>query len=456
MKISDLVNFGKKVLELFNNYTNKRDPKPQIRKFVRHFTTSLKISEYGCQSSGSSEIVQEPDWTYVVLDFINEKIKSLDDFTQLANSIAISYKTNINKLAPKCNEVAQSSLWLENFIRKIIHEKLEGKLSDDSLIDYASLFKSELELAPIDYKYIHNLSGIYLESESIKINDDVCIRKAKKADLEYLSDLLFDFPKSRSIPSSILEINISTQEQKECSVFINNIFNCLRLFKLGSILPIETETIKKTIIWPSAKSRSFSGEVYFAFKKYTIQESDVDIFTKFINYIVDKLYFDKNNKFFWSLGIAIDRYNSALLETTDSERRLMISVMGLESLFSLPKEKGENAYKLSIRVAKLLGFMNFEGRSVKKLIQQAYKFRNEVVHGLYMDQGKRKEINKILPEILNYLRISIIFFLLNQNINKGEMINKIDNSLIDINQSGVLNKLIERTTEEFKELLYNP
>ena len=456
MKISNLIKLGKKILELFDDYTSKRDPKPQIRTFVRHFTTSLKISEYGCQSSGSSEIVQEPDWTYIVLEFINEKIKSLNDFKQLTNSIAISYKTNINKLAPKCDEVKQSSLWLENFIRKIIHEKLERKLSEDSLIDYASLFKSELDLAPIEYNYIHYLSGIYLESESIKINDDVCIRKAKKADLEYTSDLLFDFPKSRSIPSSILEINLSTKEERECFTYINNIFNSLRLYKLGSILPLETETIKKTIIWQSAKSRSFSGEIYFAFKKYTIQESHIDTFTKFINFITDELYFDKKSKNFWSLGIAIDRYNSALLEKTDGDRRLMISVMGLESLFSLPRERGENAYKLSIRVAKLLGFMNFEVEKVKELVQKAYSFRNEVVHGLYMTQNKRNEVNEILPEILNYLRISIIIFLLNKNIGKINMLIKIDNSLININQSRDLKKLIEKTTEEFKELLQNP
>lgn len=456
MKISNLIKLGKKVLELFDDYTIEKDPKPQMRMFVRHFTTNLKISEKSCQSTSSSEIIQKPDWTLLVWDFINERIKSLTDFKQLAKSIAISYKTNINKLTPRCNEVAQSSFWLERFIHKIIHEKLEGKLSEDSLIDYASLFKSELELAPVEYKYIHYLSGIYLEPNSIRINDKVYIRKTRESDLEYTSELLIDFPKSRSIPSSILEINISTQEEKECFEYINNIFNSLRLYKLGSILPLETETLKKTIIWPSAKSRSWSGDIYFAFNKYTIQESHVDTFTKFVNSIVHELYIDKKSKNFWSLGIAIDRYNSALLEKTDSDRRLMISVMGLESLFSLPKERGENAYKLSIRVAKLLGIMNFEVEKVKILIQKAYSFRNMVVHGLYIAQNKRNEMNEILPEILNYLRISIIIFLLNHNIGKDRMLIKIDNSLIDVNQSRDLKKLIEKTTEEFKELMYNP
>ncbi|MEE9377443.1 MAG: hypothetical protein V3V33_05360 [Candidatus Lokiarchaeia archaeon] len=453
MKISNLINLGKKILELFEDYISIKDPKPQMRTLVRHFTTNLKITETGCQTTGSSEIIQKKDWTFLILDFINERIKSLNDLKQLAKSIAICYNNNIDILAPGCNKITQTSYWLESFIYKIIHEKLEGKLSEDSLIDHASLFKSELELAPIEYQFIHYISGIFLEPNSIKINNKVCIRKIKESDLEYTSELLVDFPKSRKIPSSILKINMSAQDQNECFEYVNNIFNSLRLYKVGSILSLETKTVKKTIIWSSAKQLSWSGDEYFSFNRYPIHESHVNTFIKFVNSIVQKLYFDKKSKIFWSLGIALDRYNSALLEKTDSDRRLMISVMGLESLFSLPKERGENAFKLSNRVAKLLGTLNFNVEKVRMHIQQAYIFRNKVVHGLYITQNKRNEMNEVLPEILNYLRISIIIFLLNKNIGKDKLIIKIDNSLIDGNQSKDLNKLIDKTTKDFKEHL---
>ena len=104
----------------------------------------------------------------------------------------------------------------------------------------------------------------------------------------------------------------------------------------------------------------------------------------------------------------------------------------------------------------MLGILNFDVEKVRMLIQKAYSFRNKVVHGLYIAENKRNEMNEILPEILNYLRISIIIFLLNQNIGKDKMIIKIDKSLIDGNQSRDLNKLIDKTTEDFKELLYEP
>jgi len=456
MKISDLIKLEKKAIELFDEYIKEGDHKPQVRSLVRHFTTQLEISENGCSSAGSSEFINKPDWSTLVWDFIKEKINPLIEFKELAKSITSSYKSNINIITPNCNEIAQTSLWLEGLIKKIIHEKIGGNFSEDSLIDYASLFKSELELAPIEYKYKFYLSGLYLEPEFIHINEKVRLRKVKKSDLEYYSEPLMHLPKSRGISSSILKITLSTQDEKYNFEYINKIFNSLRLFQLGSVLSLESETVKKTVIWSSGKSRGFSDIIFFSFKKYTVKESDIDIFTKFINRIVDDLFFDKNNKKYWSLGISIDRYNSALLNKARNEQRLMISVMGLESLFSLPKERGENAYKLSIRVAKLLGFMNFEVNRARLLVRKAYNYRNMYVHGLFISEKDRNDMNEILPEILNYLRISIIIFLLNLKIGKYQILNIIDNSLIDSIQSKNLKNLIEKSIKEYKEILSSP
>lgn len=455
MKASELIKLSKTALNLFDEYLKEKNFKPQTRIFVHHFTTDLKIDETGIQSSGSSEIIQKPDWTTGIYDFINTKIKTLDEFKQIAQKIAVKYKDNINKLAPGSNEISQSSLWLENFIRKLIQDKLDDELSEDSIIDYVSLFKSELELFPSEYRYTYHLSGIYIEPDSIKINNKVCIRRTQKSDLEYTKELLMDIPVSRRIPSSILEIKLSVNEEKESFEYINKIFESLRLYKLGAIYSLESKTQKKTIIWPSTKSIGWSNGFYFGFRKYTVKESEIDIFIKFINIFESRLSFDKAKKEFWSLGITIDRYNDALLEKTDIDRKLTTAVMGLESLFSLPKEKGENAYKLSVRVSKLLGYLNFESDKTKTFIEKAYKFRNMVVHGSYIQPKERKEMNKIFPEILSYLRISIIVFLLSHNIKKNDMIIKIDKSLVSSSYSENLKKIVENNIEGFEELLMN-
>mgnify|MGYP000103041473 CR=1 FL=1 len=188
---------------------------------------------------------------------MEEKIKTLPEFKQLVQFIAKKYKKNINELAKGCNEVSQTDFWLGTFIQRLIYEKLEGMLSEDSIIEYASLFKSELELSPTEYKYVCYLEGIFLESESIKINDYVLIRKPQKEDLEYVRDIFFDIPRPQYtyVPSSILEIEMFAKDEKECYEYVNRFLNSLRLFKLGSIHSKETIITKRTTIWPMSSSR---------------------------------------------------------------------------------------------------------------------------------------------------------------------------------------------------------
>lgn len=457
MEITNLIKFGKKALKLFNEYIKEKSLTPQTRVYIRYFLTELEISETSCRSQGSSEIIQKPDWTITVFNFIEEKIKPMPEFKQLSQSIANRYKNNINKLAEGCDEVSQSAFWLKNFIQKLIYEKLEGKLSEDSIIEYASLFKLELELSPTEYKYVHYLDGIFLEPDSIKINDNILIRKTRKDDLEYITDIFFDKPRLQyiSIPPSILEIEMSAKDEQDCYEYISRIFDSLRLYRIGSIYSYESIITKRTVIWPINQSKCWGEHNVFQFKKYTVKVSEADTFINFINVIEQKLNSNKEEKKFRSVRISLDRYNSALLEPMDIDRKLMTAIMGLESLFTLEKDRGENAFKLSIRVAKLLGNnLNFDdAEKIRILIEKAYNFRNKVVHGLYVSQEDRKEMNEILPDILNYLRISLIIFILNQEIGKDKIVEMIDKSMISGSRNEELNRLLKKNREEFRGVL---
>lgn len=455
MKVTDLIRLGQNALEMFDQYIAEKSIKPSMRVYVRHFTTDLEISETSCRSQGSSEIIQKPDWAKIIFDFMKEKVKPMPEFKQFNHSIARTYKNNINKLAGGCNELGQSAFWLETFIQRLIYEKLEGTLSDDSLIEYASLFKSELELSPSEYRYVHHLDGIFLETDSIRISDNVLIRKTQKDDLEYTRDVFSDIAGLRymGIPSSILEIDVSAKNEKDCNEYINRIFNSLRLYKLGSVYSKESISTRRTVIWPMGSHRSWSHTNYSTFRKYTVRELEADSFIKFIDAIEQKLNFNKEEKQCRTLFISIERYNSALLESVDIDRKLMTAVMGLESLFTFEEDRGENAFKLGIRVTKLLGTLKFNAVEVRALLEDAYKFRNKVVHGAYTSQEKRRRMDEILPHILNYLRVSLVIFLLNQGVGKDKMIRMIDQSTISDTQDKDLKKLLESNTKEFGEAL---
>lgn len=135
------------------------------------------------------------------------------------------------------------------------------------------------------------------------------------------------------------------------------------------------------------------------------------------------------------------------------DRKLMTAVMGLESLFTFEKDRGENAFKLGIRVAKLLGLLNFDAEKVRALVEEAYVFRNKVVHGSYISQKDRIKMNEILVCILNFLRVSLIIFLLSQEIEKDKMIDIIDKSSISDIQNENLKKMLKSKIEGFEEVL---
>lgn len=61
-------------------------------------------------------------------------------------------------------------------------------------------------------------------------------------------------------------------------------------------------------------------------------------------------------------------------------------------------------------------------------------------------------MSEIFPYILNYLRVSLIIFLLNQQIGKDKMIDIIDQSTISDTQNEDLKKLLEECGKVLGEM----
>ncbi len=455
MKITDLIKLGKRSLSMFEKYVADMGIEPPMRSYVRWFVTKLEMSETRSRSEMSSEVIEKPDWSKTVYDFVEQKVKPLPEFEKLNQSIANKYKKNIHKLAKGSNELSQVALWLRTFIVRLIYEKLDGKLTQDSLIEYASLFKSELELSPYEFKYVYYLDGLFVKAKSIQINDNVVIRKTQAKDLEYTRDIFLErsiSPYMRT-PSSILEIEMSTRDEKECHEYAERLFNALRLYKLSSLNSMMQVSNKKTIIWPLGTTQSWSHRQYISSKKYTVTTKEADIFVQFINRIEERLNISKDEKEYRSLPVSLDRYNSALLESTDTGKRLMSAVMGLESLLTLEKDRGENAFKLGIRTAKLLSNLGFDALKVRESTEESYGFRNKVVHGSHVSEANKKRMSEILPDILNYLRVSLTAFLLSKNVAKNKMVDMIDRATVSDAHNAKLKKTIEINTGEFAKVL---
>jgi len=456
MKVVDLIKLVEKTINLFDKYVLENDLKPDKRLFIKSSPTKLTVTLSNVSSSSSMKIIEKEDWNVIIYHFLSQEILSTNLFENLLSSIIKKYKDNIKKIIPIENIKSQVKFWLQNFLTYILNKNMENLLTKEEIIEYAASFRSELDLSPIEQHHKYYLDGIFLEDEKIIIDESCLIRKIIESDLEYTKDIFFDFEKSyyANIPPSILEINMFTNDEvdlynkKEC------ILHALRLYKLGSIFSQKRITTKKSYMWSMPNGFDYAYKIYSSYEKYSIKKEESDIFIQFIRYIEDKLLFDENDKKYWNLSISLERYDSSLLEPIDIDRKIMTAVMGLESLFTLESDKGENSYKLSIRVAKLLGLFNYNMNDVRFNVFKAYNYRNKVVHGLYISTTDKKIRKQLFYDIINYLRNSLIIFLSLKEIGKNKLVDMLDKSLIDKNYEIQIKKLIDNELFNYNSLLY--
>lgn len=457
MIITVLIKLGEKAVADFDKYISDHTVEPLMLTYVKEYVEELKVAETGSSSRGGATSYEKAEWAMAISHFISDEFSNTPEFIELSHTIAKKYKKNINKQGNVGNEERVAAFWLERYLTNIINDKLENRLSENSIVELASLAISEMELAPREHKFIHHLKGIFLETELIGINDNVTIRKPQKSDLEFTRYALDYSPKRQhmEIPSSVLESMIETRNAVKCTEFNSRILDSLRLYKLGSVYSIHTTATTKTAIVMGGVGITWDDQSYKPNHKYTVKKEEIESFIQFVNHMEHKLDFDRGKKEHWSISVSIERYKSALLESVDVDRRLMTAVMGLESLFTFEGDVGENAYKLGMRVAKLLGTIGFDAEKIRGLVQNAYKYRNKVVHGSHIAKSLKENITEMLPDILNYLRISLIIFLINMDTEKNKMVGLLDEACISDDKNKYLIEIIEKSNKSLGKYTFS-
>lgn len=104
--------------------------------------------------------------------------------------------------------------------------------------------------------------------------------------------------------------------------------------------------------------------------------------------------------------IALERFHSSYHD--DIEDRIIDQMIAFESLFL--SDSQELTYKLSLRVAFLLGKTAPKRDKIVKDMKKAYNYRSRIVHG--DNPPSRDELGVIVPKTEEYLRQSIRRFLL--------------------------------------------
>ena len=414
----------------------KQDEMLEISKevYVKHKITDFDYVKGITGFSTTQEFLTKEKWR---LKDELEFEKKTEEFKSFQEAIEKSVK--IYNL-----EETKARSWIINFVRQITNVCLD-EIKEDKVIELINLFISDLEENPILWQPEVWIDGIWMETNSIKIQDNILLRKPEPVDLEFESLYESYYPQEiHNWPSAILELEFRDKYPVQIQHKIESVIATLRLFKLGSI-----ENLRSRLN-PNSISRGlggtlFSNNLISAYYKYGLTEADAEDLTIFVNRIEPLIYseiIDKSADDIDYISIAYDRFCDALLKPVVPENRLTTAIMALEALYLKDTELNELTERLSQRVALALETFGYDPLEVYNLVKKAYGVRSRFVHGSKVEQ---KKIGELPEKILDYCRISIIIFLqIHDEQDKDKTINLLSNSLLSDIEKKKLHELINK------------
>lgn len=434
---SKLWQFSKNIVDDINQFKESGEA-IQIKKI--YIKTKVENYEYkeGITSLGRSyDYIVKEEWDWADQFNFVDKTKQLPDYKEIISEISNIYNVDEN----------QANMWLSAFIYDLTHVILGG-ISDEILIDKITIFIGDMNNSPLEWKFKIWINGIWLENNEYDIYKGLKIRRPMPSDFEI--EKPFDISISTAsgfddTSSAILELRYRSQEHRENQDEINNILECLRLFRLGSVHSVKNERTPKSILTHGGVSSSL---LHFSTTyKYSIGEQDIPILKDFLEKI--KTLLPKSNSTELSeeidpIIISLQRYNDALLKPESMESKITSAITCFEALYLKAKERMELSHKLSQRASILLKLFGFPPLEVYNTLIQAYDIRSTFIHGSQIKPEEHKNLTNIAKKILEYARVSILIFLqLKLLKNKEIIIAKIDNSILDENAFLKLKELVK-------------
>jgi len=356
-------------------------------------------------------------------------------------------------------------VWLRQFTEKILMAYAEQKAID--VDEYITMFINDLNMmsqkAPPEWSVKAWVRGVIMEVDKVNIaldGIDVILRSPEPDDLE------FEYPVGVIPPIDPLELFSTTSilevkgrgriEEVNRDIVplppddvLNKIEILLRLYKIGSVYIVRKRYEPKSII--ILRREAYPRCIYQLHYRYVISGEDARMLPDFIKHFIHSLPTDESGKLLMSdyLGIAISRYQDALLKPEPIENRIGYAVMGLEALLLKGGELMELSHKLGQRVAIL---MRICGKSPKNVYEdvkkKAYIIRSRFVHGAPPPEKLTKEAPELLNKVLSYLRTSIIMFLQIKNeVEKEDFIEKIDDALLSSEDFEYLRTMMETASK---------
>ena len=411
------------------------------RLYVKTHIDDIKIEKTSkSYKRGASTYIKNSITPVEQLEFVVKHIIAQPNTNEIV-SILIS---ELNILHNKAKHI------IDELCRFILRKILDS--NDINIEQLALTCIRDLDNAPVKWCIKLGLDGIYLLNEEwILLYADIIIRKPIPEDLEIEHDALdninipgFDIYYPSVYLCTHIWANSRTEIETKCKIYLQ----LIRLIKVSSLSRQTTNYIPdslrehKVIINEGSKSNG---------TYYTSDISSIDI--EPIRSILTELErsianaFEETDDSWKSISVALERYNSACWSNR-IEEQITTAITCLEALFLKPHERSELSHRLAQRCTRTLRFLNLDPpNKMYKEIIKSYDIRSTYIHGGYADKDSLNKCKDTAYNILNYSRLSLIIFLINnRSTTKDKFLSKLDNCLLDPKasdklDSDVFNKL---------------
>jgi len=332
---------------------------------------------------------------------------------------------------------------------------------DESFREVYIKFESYIYKSILPYKITAPLQGFSGTISEINFGNNLKLRRILDSErVSYLRmmDIPLGFPTIFSnLGITLLKYKLETVyfHQKEtplntssCRNSFEDIITTLRLFKSGRVdfSVIKREATTWTLQGGAGYSSGFSRQGRIFPDSYKLNESEkvklLRLWKRFKRY-KKKTGSSKSGKY---INIALKRFNFGM-EESDVEDKTIDFLIAFEALF-LPDRKGELTYRLSNRVAILLGKDDADTEKIRKFMTKAYDLRSDIVHGKDVRPIKIEEktvpLDKFVQKVEEYLRKSLKSFIaLSRTHRKQQSIMALlDKSLLNIKSRRKLRSLV--------------
>jgi hypothetical protein len=286
-------------------------------------------------------------------------------------------------------------------------------------------------------RWVCSLYSLDCDSESVDLVDGIQITRISHELTEFLeknqSNLFWTNPSAAkwmlSIPYSQKANESIKSALEKWDRIRNSVFDTITALRLCHTGAVTAGTGMPVDLGPGKNILNFKLVIPQAFglrpeTTYKLSQYDVQDIKELLKNI-QKL--EKEGKLN-SIDTALKRFNFSYYD--EDEDRIIDQMIAFESLY-LGKEQ-ELKYKLALRASFLLGGANERNRAtIFNTMQQAYKIRNNVVHGTGLKDHGRNELRKTLPQMEEYLRQSIRKFL--SLLSQGHSLKELRETLLDEN-----------------------